>query len=443
MSTRKIDTTSGLAIGRRALITALAGIGCGATLAGCGVGSDPGSGAASGSGSPAGDTGTVTIWHNFLDLPAQQLEDLVEAYNGETGRTAVEIKQFPNSGFSKKVNEAVQNGVGPDIIFKYSDEAADYVVDDVVVDFLQYLDDPKIGIDDYREQVLPEVYEEATGYGDGSMYALPISITGPVLYYNADMYGELGLSEPATWQELADNARAIHDAKGVAGIGFDSVTDVMQMLFFQNGVEYLDFDDLSVGFDSPRGVELAEWFVSYVQEGAFSVAPMSDYWHTDLNMGSVGMFMGSCASEEYLGSDVNWNVCSLPQEGTPWYPLWTRSGIVFASDPDRERACYDFLRYMIQPENNIACRVMKISLSPYSWTTSLDEYAGQVEAWRSLPIVQDNLANAGLIYPVPGTAVIRSSLEEAVLSAIGGDVTVAAALAKAAEESESALVDIG
>lgn len=70
MSTRKIDTASGRAVGRRALITALAGIGCGATLAGCGAGSAPGSGAASGSGSPAGDAGAVTIWHNFLDLPA-------------------------------------------------------------------------------------------------------------------------------------------------------------------------------------------------------------------------------------------------------------------------------------------------------------------------------------------------------------------------------------
>ena len=372
------------------------------------------------SGCSANSNEKVVIWHNFLDKPAEQLQQAVEDYNKSIGKDLVEAKQFPSSGFMKSVNMAVKNGVGPDIVFRYPDDATDYISSNLVMDFLPYINDEEIGIANFQDLLLPAAYNEATSYSDGKMYSLPISITGPVVYYNKTIYDELNLQIPTTWAELYSNSKIIYENKGIAGLGIDSIADVMQMLIFQSGIEYLDVENRKVLFNTDEFIEEIDFFVDAVKSKSFSVTPAGDYWHNDFNNTLVSSFIGSSASEVYLSNNVDWGVFSIPQGEELWYPLWTRSAIVFKSTAEKERDAYLFLKYLIQPEINVNFRVMEESLSPYYATGNLDSYKAQIEQSKTLPIVQDSLTISGCIPPIEGTPDIRDFLEEMIYNILNG-----------------------
>ena len=52
---------------------------------------------------------------------------------------------------------------------------------------------------------------------DGALMGVPVNGNVQVLYYNQDVYDDLGLSVPATWDELYANAKAIADGTDMYG----------------------------------------------------------------------------------------------------------------------------------------------------------------------------------------------------------------------------------
>ena len=80
---------------------------------------------------------------------------------------------------------------------------------DWFADIGAYINDEEIGIADYESTVDKGAWDEANSFSDGKMHIFPLITSGPVFFYNADIYNELGLSAPTTWAELEENSRAI------------------------------------------------------------------------------------------------------------------------------------------------------------------------------------------------------------------------------------------
>lgn len=72
----------------------------------------------------------------------------------------------------------------------------------------------------YAEDFNPKLVANGTG-DDGKIYAVPAkSIYGVALHYNRNLFEQAGLDPddpPATWDEVRQAAKAIHDATGIAG----------------------------------------------------------------------------------------------------------------------------------------------------------------------------------------------------------------------------------
>ena len=114
----------------------------------------------------------------------------------------------------------------------------------------------------------PRAYKPVAARGvptDGTQYALPSSFSDVVLYYNKDLFDAAGLDYPTsdwTWADEKAAAEALTDqAAGVWG-------DHQPVSFYeyykalaQNGGEFLAADGKSVAFNSPEGIEAAEWLV--------------------------------------------------------------------------------------------------------------------------------------------------------------------------------------
>jgi len=98
-----------------------------------------------------------------------------------------------------------------------------------------FLLDITADVGDVGSTVLPSSIEASTV--EGKLYALPVSTSTQLLYYNTDLLRKAGLTPPSldpeqrvTWEQIATDATTAQDAGAKWGVMFDQVSRVYQIL---------------------------------------------------------------------------------------------------------------------------------------------------------------------------------------------------------------------
>lgn len=202
------------------------------------------------------DDGPVTItYSNFISNGGNEdnLQAIVDAFEDENPDITVEVTTLPYADYFTALQ---------------TDLAADTVSD--VFDF-EYANYPQLQADGVLAEIpvaAPDAYRQSLleAYAtDGTQYALPSSFSDVVLYYNKDLFDAAGLDYPTndwTWEDERAAAEALTDA--AAGVWGDhqpvSFYEYYKALA-QNGGEFLNADGTAVAFNTPEGIEAAEWLV--------------------------------------------------------------------------------------------------------------------------------------------------------------------------------------
>ena len=386
---------------------------------------------------------TVTIWHTFTDDQKDTLEALAQEFNetNEYGIT-VNVESQAYDGFTDMVKTNVYNGQGPDMILNYASTAADYIEDELVVDLGKYIDDPEIGIEDYASSLPEGIYDESMSFDDGKMHIMITQTTGPVLFYNKTLYDELSLETATTWDQLAENAKAIYEAKGIPGVGFDSLTDTMQALIMQAGSGYIDVENKEVLWNNEDVVSQLEYISENTKAGYFAVDPTNNYFSSDFNASAVGGFIGSVAGLPYVDPEgtFEFDCAAMPLEGNGWNTAWDRGLIAFDyGDEDRAIASYLFMKFFVEPENSKEWVMSYNALSPYYAVNEDADYQAYVDSNVALKALSEQIGTAGTLPNVTGSYNVRTELESAVRVASHGEASAADALNEAAINSNQAL----
>ncbi len=387
----------------------------------------------------------VTIWHTFTEGQEAYLKKAVEDFNAQSATAEVELLSQPYADFLKNVNASVIEGIGPDIIFNYASEAAQYVKGGMLTDLSQYIYDPEIGIEGFDAALTKGVLEgEVLGFEDGLIHYVPAYTTGPILFYNKTLFDELQIAVPTTWDEMEAAARKIHAEKGIAGLGTDSLTDTLQMLIKETeGADYIDVANKQVLFDTPEVRAKVQWLVDLAKEGVFAVKSTGDYFSVDFNSGIIGSYIGSSAGFPYITPNgFEFGMAPMPAE--TWYPSWNRGPIVFYyKDDARAQAAYEFVKYFISPEVNAGWAQAVTALAPYAWTQDNEAYKAYTGADslanQALAGVQAHLDKAGSLPAVTGANTVRNAIRDAIIKAAGGEMTADEAWTEAVTLSNAAL----
>ena len=382
----------------------------------------------------------VVIWHTFTEAQETALQGFAAAFNELRDDIEVVVQSQPYKDFTDNVYIAVANGAGPDIIFNYASTAAEYVDDGLVADLGKYIYDPVLGIENFDTLLPANILAEAKGFSDGKIHYLPAVTTGPILFYNKTLYDELGLTVPATWEQLTANSKAIYEAKGLPGFGTDSLTDLMQALMMQTGNGYIDVENKLVLFDNDAAVAQLTWLANNVQAGYFVLQPTGDYFSNDFNAGQVASYLGSCAGVPYIIPDgFEYAVAPMVQDGVMnWYPSCNRGPIVFTSTEEKEKAAYEFVKFFLEPDNNAAWAIAMVAMSPYAGTQEVTAYKDFIATQPALEAVAANLSVAGSLPSVTGASTVRNALKQAAIMA-GGGTDPAEAMAECVATSNDAL----
>ena len=164
-----------------------------------------------GPGTTSASDGDLSMW-GLTNAPMQQImADSVASWNDSNSDETIGIDFFANDAYKTKVRTAIGAGAGPTFIYGWGGGILrSYVDADEVVDLTPYLDaNPEIS-----DRYIPSIAKN--GVIDGKTYALPNSYTQPVvLYFNKEVFDQLGVEAPTTWDELLALIPVFNDA-GIA-----------------------------------------------------------------------------------------------------------------------------------------------------------------------------------------------------------------------------------
>lgn len=206
---------------------------------------------------PAEESGPVTITYtNFIsnDGNEDNLQLIIDAFEEENPDITVEVTTLPYGDYGTALQTDLAAGTVSDVFDIEFANYASYQANGVLAPL--EVADPAA----YRPSLL-EAYST-----DGTSYALPSSFSAVVLYFNKDLFDAAGLDYPTndwTWADELAAAEAITDqAAGVWGshqpVSFYEYYKVLA----QNGESFLNADGTAVAFNTPGGVEAAEWLVN-------------------------------------------------------------------------------------------------------------------------------------------------------------------------------------
>ena len=202
------------------------------------------------------ESGPVTITYtNFIsnDGNEDNLQTIVDAFEKENPDITVEVTTLPYSDYGTALQTDLAAGTVSDVFdIEYSNYAS-YQANGVLAPL------EVASPDAYRPSLL-EAYST-----DGTSYALPSSFSAVVLYYNKDLFDAAGLDYPTnewTWADEKAAAEKLTDqAAGVWGDHQPVSFYEFYKALAQSGGDFLNADGTAVAFNSPAGVEAAQWLV--------------------------------------------------------------------------------------------------------------------------------------------------------------------------------------
>ncbi|WP_420114739.1 extracellular solute-binding protein [Pseudactinotalea sp.] len=384
-------------------------------------------------GSP-GDDGvdSLDLWlppqANISD--ASDWAPILQAFEDEHG-VQVDVRIIPWDSYEEAYLTGITGGEGPDVGLMYSSMLADYHAQGAVVPFDDYL--PHSDAPDY-------LYLDQ-GQVDGQQVAIPLVVGGVrVLYYNADLLREAGIEDPpTTWEEFREASQQLHDA-GIAPLlqpwGHHSgmLNENFYPFLWQAGGELFTEDGTATAFNSPAGLEAAEYLWELRESGIMSEAVTSliaDNAEAAFARGDIAFLLSSDARYSNLqegGFEFGF-VASLEHRTRATFVA--ADALVMLDKCQDKQLCTDLVTYITSPEQMAQFH----GLAPYPPLTEGAEYIAprvfeeayaDTEMLRTLPIV-------------PGSVSVYSALHANLQQMMLGQKTPAQALADAAEEGDRAL----
>lgn len=206
----------------------------------------------------------LTVWVGMGRDQVQLIKQMVDDYF--TPQTHIQVNV---NLVQQGLVQATLAGKGPDVaLFIGNSEPVNLAARGALLDLTQF--------DDFAEVKNRFMESASTPYEyEGGQYALPINQAFLMMFYRKDVFEELGIEPPNTWDELYSiipviqrknmeiGLPAIATSPGAAGTANNSIFDT---LLFQNDGMYYSDDKSKTGFDEPEALKaFKQWTEFYTR----------------------------------------------------------------------------------------------------------------------------------------------------------------------------------
>jgi multiple sugar transport system substrate-binding protein len=298
----------------------------------------------------------VNFWHSMQGDNEEALIALADKFMTENPK--IKINLVFQGGyrelFEKLMASAKANQL-PTITQIYSNRLSWYVSKDLVENLNPYIENEAIGLTDEEIADYPALFLD-DGIWDGKQYAMPFNKSQMVLYYNVDMFKEVGLEVPKTWEEWKSAAAAL-TKEDVIGLVFANnlSTDIAPWVKQSGGVTMSEKDNVLL-FDTPEMKEAVEFLNSLIQDGSARLAGEDKNPNVPFSQGKAAMCVASTSAISRIDKDavegLNWFAAPLPGNKTNDQLYYGTNIAVFnTGTPEEKLGAWLFSKFLTSPEN--------------------------------------------------------------------------------------------
>lgn len=325
-------------------------------------------------GSSNSDKIEIKFWHmspvgseGFREMRA-----IINAFNESQDEIVVVGTGFSFWDYWDKINIAISSRTAPEIGFHTIDNmvvrAEAGVLHNISELMRQDTSSNNIPIDQFRTSQL-----DFLTYND-DLYALPLSATTRVLYYNLDMFNSLGLGVddvPKTWSELQTIARQfdIVENGNIVRLGFDPTygNATYHGWLWQTGEDFFDAN-LNPTLNTQTHVDVLDWVVNFNQ--IYTRNQLASFGEANQLLGinvfaaeKVAMIVDSDGLYRVIndaGATFNYGVAPIPIPDENGIRVNWGSGFSIElfnnqrGETEKKEAAFEFLKYLMSYETQIA-----------------------------------------------------------------------------------------
>lgn len=292
ISTRRTTRLSAVAVGA---VAALA-------LAGCASSSD----------APADGEPVEITFQSWVPNIDRAVDAFNEAHD-DIHVTLETITAGPDGGYATMLS-AVQAGNPADVVQLGYDAIPDFLINDALEDITEYVADDE-------DKFVP--WQWQTGVFGDKVYAIP-QASGPLgQFYRADIFEELGIEYPETWDEFYEAAKVVLASdpdRYITAFAFNQAPWMIGLAQQAGANWFVPEDDAwQVSIDGAETVKVAEFWQKLIDEDLVKIeADFSSEWNADLQNGNILTWISGSWADAILRGTApdtagSWAVGAVPQ----------------------------------------------------------------------------------------------------------------------------------
>jgi len=317
-------------------------------------------------GSEPTDKITIDFWHMAPvgTTAYTPTKAIINAFNESQDTYYVKGTGFSFWDYWDKINIAVSSRTAPDLGLSTLDDVESRAEAGVLYDISDFLVDDPDGLE--LDQFYTAQMEFATY--DGDLYALPFTATVRVLYYNLDMFEEVGLTEadvPTTWSELLAVAKQLDVVNGdgeIQRLGFDPSygNATYHGWLWEAGLDFFDANG-DPTLNTQGHIDVLQWMKDFNSE--FTRAQLVAFGDANTLLGinpfageRVAMMVETDGLYEIIknaGADFNFGVTTIPVPDDGGIRVNWGSGFSIElydngdGDDASKQGAWEFLKYLM------------------------------------------------------------------------------------------------
>lgn len=370
--------------------------------------------------SMSGNTGdyekSITLWINCGRDQAQVLNNLISTDFSPKSGIGVNVKLTNATAI-----QGILSGNGPDCMLNLERSTPINLAMRGALYNLEEFDDYEEAVSKLQESsITPYEYQDGT-------YALPDTRTFYMMFYRTDIFEEMNLEVPKTWDEFLEVTAILQRNNLQSGIGNGDV-NLFTTMIKQNGGSLYTEDKKTINLDDPISIDTFKQWCGYYLD--YSMPKTSDYYNR-FRTGIMPLMIQTYTMYNTLKSaaseiDGKWAMVPIPgtlmEDGTiNNAQSASGTGCVILDDSEHKEEAWEFLKWWISAETQ------------YSYSENVETILGpsgrvsvsNVEAIKMLTWDDESLANLMQQweklddYPeIPGGYYISRSITQAYLNVI-------------------------
>ncbi|MGD6968067.1 ABC transporter substrate-binding protein [Rossellomorea vietnamensis] len=307
----------------------------------------------------AGSDGGEKVTLDFWAFGATNYEELVEEYEAENPNVDIKFRTTETEEHHNGLFTALAAGNGaPDIAALEVDQLDKFKE---AQDRFENLYD--LGAKDVQDQYLEWKWNTGEDQSGDFLYGLPTDIGPKALYYRVDLFEEAGLpTDPEGVSALINSPEAFKEAgiklKEATGKPFVDSMEMAYRAYIDASPEtYLNPEGELLIEESGNAAKKAyDYAVELYEAGIVGKLDMwTPEWANGVNTGEFAAELGAGWLKGWMEGNApdavgKWRVATLPTE---FAANWGGSYISIPSETDHPQEAYDFVEWLVSPENQL------------------------------------------------------------------------------------------